>query len=83
MFPPKTRADVGMVQCVPARYGKTIWWKNRKNKEEGRSMQNPGHLHALTLNKLSPSIHLPTFCRACSLATIPFLCLHIIVQLYM
>ena len=60
MFPPKSRADVGMVQCVPARYGKTTWRKNRSdkeerqsmqregavgpcNKEEGRSMQNPGH----------------------------------------
>ena len=60
MFPPETRADVGMVQCVPARYGKTTWQKNRRdkeegrymqrggpvgpcNKEEGRSMQNPGH----------------------------------------
>ena len=42
MFPPKTRPDVGMVQCVPARYGKTTWWKNRRNKEEGRSMQRGG-----------------------------------------
>ena len=43
MFPPKTRADVGMVQCVPAKYGKTTWQKKRRNKEEGRSMKNPGH----------------------------------------
>ena len=28
MFPPKTRADVEIVQCVPARYGKTTWQKN-------------------------------------------------------
>ena len=42
MFPPRTRADVGMVQCVPARYGKTTWRKNRRNKEEGRSMQRGG-----------------------------------------
>ena len=42
MFPPKTRADVRMVQCVPARYGKTTWRKNRSNKEEGRSMQRGG-----------------------------------------
>ena len=42
MFPPKTRADVGMVQCVPARYGKTTWQKNRRNMEEGRSMQRGG-----------------------------------------
>ena len=38
----KTRADVGMVQCVPARYGKTTWRKNRRNKEEGRPMQRVG-----------------------------------------
>ena len=59
MLPPKTRADVERVLCVPAMYGKTTWWKNRMNKEEdwsmqrwgpdgpcnkeGRSMQNPGH----------------------------------------
>ena len=42
MFPPKTRADVGMVQCVPARYGKTTWRKNRRNKEERWSMQRGG-----------------------------------------
>ena len=42
MFPPKTRADVGMVQCVPARYGKTTWQKNRRNKEEGQSTQRGG-----------------------------------------
>ena len=44
MFPPKTRADVRMVQCVPARYGKTTWRKNRSNKlkEEGQSMQRGG-----------------------------------------
>ena len=42
MFPPKTRADVRMVQCVPARYGKTTWRKNHSNKEEGRSMQREG-----------------------------------------
>ena len=42
MFPPKTRADVRMVQCVPARYGKTTWRKTRSNKEEGRSMQRGG-----------------------------------------
>ena len=42
MFPPKTRADVGMVQCIPARYGKTTWRKKRSNKEEGRSMQREG-----------------------------------------
>ena len=39
LFPPKIRADVRMVQCVPARYGKTTWRINRSNKEEGRSMQ--------------------------------------------
>ena len=39
MFHLKTRADVGMVQCVSARYGKTTWQKNHRNKEEGRSMQ--------------------------------------------
>ena len=44
MFPPKTRGDVGMMQCVPARYGKTTWRKNRRNKEEGRSMQRGGPL---------------------------------------
>ena len=42
MFPLKTRADVGIVQCVPARYGKTTWRKNRRNKEEGRFMQRGG-----------------------------------------
>ena len=42
MFPPKTRADVRMVQCVPARYGKTTWRKNRSNKEEGQYMQRRG-----------------------------------------
>ena len=42
MFPPKTRTDVRMVQCVPARYGKTTWRKNRSNKEEGRLMQRGG-----------------------------------------
>ena len=42
MFPPKTRADVRMVQCVPARYGKTTWRKKCSNKEEGRSMQRGG-----------------------------------------
>ena len=42
MFPSKTRADVGMVQCVPARYGKTTWQNNRRNKEERRSMQRGG-----------------------------------------
>ena len=39
MFLPNTRADVGMVQCVPARYGKTTWQKNRRNEEGGWSMQ--------------------------------------------
>ena len=42
MFPPKTKADVGKVQCVPARYVKTTWRKNCRNKEEGRSMQRRG-----------------------------------------
>ena len=43
MFPPKTRADVGMVQCV-SRAQQTTWRKNRRNKEEGRSMQRRGQL---------------------------------------
>ena len=42
MFPPKTRADVRMVQCVPARYGKATRRKNRSNKEEGQFMQRGG-----------------------------------------
>ena len=42
MFPPKTRADVGMVQCVPEKYGKTTWQKNHRNKEEGQFMQRGG-----------------------------------------
>ena len=31
-----------MPSCIE-RYGKTTWRNNRRNKEEGRSMQNPGH----------------------------------------
>ena len=40
MFPPKTREDVGMVQCVPARLNYLA--ENRRNKEEGWSMQRVG-----------------------------------------
>ena len=47
MFSPKTRADVGMVQCVPARYGKTTWRKNRRNKEEAGPCNKGGQpIHA-------------------------------------
>ena len=38
----KKRADVGMVQFIPARYGKTPLQKNRRNKEEDLSMQRGG-----------------------------------------
>ena len=62
MFPPKTRANVGTVQCVPARYSKTTGGKTfgtrrraspcNKLKEEGLSMHaKPGSLTCtLTLN---------------------------------
>ena len=75
MFPPKTRADVGMVQCVPARYGKTTWRKNRRNKEEhwsmqregaSRSMQQGGPVHAkprsLTCADFEYVFTIPTSC---------------------
>ena len=51
MFPPKTRADVGMVQCASEGHGKptgekTVGTRRRAGpcKEGGSlSMQNPGH----------------------------------------
>ena len=91
MFPPKTRADVGMVQCVPARYGETTWRKNRRNKEEGRSMQRRGPVHAkprsLTCADFEYFFTIPTSAnilprlRSCYHPL--FLHLRIIVQLYM
>ena len=56
MFSTKTRRDVGMVPCVSEEHvclhGKTIWWKNSRNKEGYHSMlTNRGEHSAASRNK--------------------------------
>ena len=66
MFPPKTSADVRMVQCVPARYGKTTWQKNLWNKEEGQYMQIGGPASPCNKEDRGP-IHAKTRSLTCVL----------------
>ena len=68
MFPSKTRADVGMVQCVAKEHGKppgrkTVGTRRRAGpcKEEGQPVHaKPRSVTSLTLNTFAPSLHLAT-----------------------
>ena len=73
IFPSRTRADVGMVQCVSEGHGKPPGGKTVEqgggpvHAKSGTSLSTQNPCRSLTftdLNTFAPSLHLATFCRA-------------------